>query len=217
LSDKEVDKIEKKFDIGDKVRCRVVGFSYLDGLANVTLKKSQIEEPLMRYEDIKVGEVVNGTISHVHKRGMEIKITKSIKAFCPLSHLADVIPSDPESRFKVGAQVSCRVLSADPKRRQVVVTHKKSLVKSELPLIADWNKIVVDSFSHGYIVAVKDFGCIVGFYGDVKGKVAKSELSNHFVENPKALFKVGQVMKCRVVNVDPIRRKLNVSFNVRDD
>jgi rRNA biogenesis protein RRP5 len=39
-ADEHVDKLEKRFKVGNKVRARVVGHRALDGVANVSLKPS---------------------------------------------------------------------------------------------------------------------------------------------------------------------------------
>jgi len=51
--------MEKKYKVGDGVKCRVVSLSHIDGLANATMKYSEINAPFVRYEDIKVGEKIN--------------------------------------------------------------------------------------------------------------------------------------------------------------
>ena len=46
---------------------------------------------------------------------------------------------------------------------------------------------------HGYVIAAKKFGCIVGFYNGVKGLVPISEVSTEFVDTAEGLYKQGQV------------------------
>jgi rRNA biogenesis protein RRP5 len=193
----------------------VLSYSYVDGLANVTMKQSQLDEPFLRYEDLQVGSVVAGKIAAVHQKGVEIKLTSTIKAFCPRIHLADSVVSDPESRFKVGSEVSCRVLAVDPQARRATVTLKKSLVNtSDIDMLASYADASPDSITRGFIIAVKDFGCIVGFLNNVRGKVPLKELSTAYVADPTKLFQIGQVVKCRVLSADPAKEKLTLSFNL---
>jgi len=64
----------------------------------------------------------------------------------------------------------------------------------------------------GYIASVKDYGCIVNFYGNARGLVPLNELSAQKVTSPASLFKVGQVVKCRVLSVNPSQNKMVLSF-----
>jgi hypothetical protein len=48
--------MEKKYKVGSSVKCRIVSLSYIDGLANATMKFSEINAPFLRYADLKAGE-----------------------------------------------------------------------------------------------------------------------------------------------------------------
>ncbi len=65
------------------------------------------------------------------------------------------------------------MLTVDPTHRRLVLTHKKTLVESSLPIITAYDQVQVDMMLHGFIVAVKDFGCLVSFYNDVKGQFTR--------------------------------------------
>ena len=69
-----------------------------------------------------------------------------------------------------------KVLSVEPDRRRLLLTHKKTLVESSLPVITDFSDAKPGVSSHGFITAIKDFGCFVAFYNNVKGLVPRSEL-----------------------------------------
>ena len=59
----------------------------------------------------------------------------------------------------------------EPTKRRVLLTHKKTMVKSSLPFLASYAQPKLGMWIHGCVVAVKDFGCIVSFYNDVKGQI----------------------------------------------
>ena len=65
-----------------KQTCRIIGFNPLDGLAQLSLKQSVIDRPFLRYEDVKVGAIVNGTILSVDEFGMVVSLTDQIKGRC---------------------------------------------------------------------------------------------------------------------------------------
>lgn len=70
----------------------------------------------------------------------------------------------------------CKVLSIEPDRRRMLLTHKKTLVESSHPLITDFSDAKPGVSSHGFITTIKDFGCLVTFYNNVKGIVPRTEL-----------------------------------------
>lgn len=89
--------------------------------------------------------------------------------------------------------VFLQVLSVEPENKKLYLTRKKALVESSLPLFRTFADARPGRVSHGYIVCVKDFGCIVRFYNDVKGLVPLSELSSEPISRPEDVFYVGQV------------------------
>ncbi|KAJ3090994.1 hypothetical protein HK102_001993 [Quaeritorhiza haematococci] len=214
VADSRISKFDKRHKAGSKHPARVIGFDHLDGLVHVSLQPSVIDQPFMRYDDLKPQMMVKGRIAKLDKFGMIIAITDSIKGLCPTLHMSEVKLTDPKKLFKVGAAIKCQVLSVDPKRRRLILTHKKSLMNSNLPAIASYGDVQPGTIAHGVIAAVKDFGCILNFYNDVKALAHVSELSEEFMQNPREFFKEGQVVKCRVLSSDADNEKMSVSFKL---
>ena len=64
----------------------------------------------------------------------------------------------------------------DADRKRLLLTHKKTLVESLLPLLADYGDAKPGGTHHGVVIAVKDFGYLVQFFNNVRGIVRKPEL-----------------------------------------
>lgn len=94
------------------------------------------------------------------------------------------------------------MLSVNPDKKKLYLTRKKSLVDSTLRLFLSYDDALPGRISHGCIVCIKDFGCIVRFYNNVKGLVPLRELGSEAIINPETVFYVGQVRpRCRPVNM----------------
>lgn len=90
----------------------------------------------------------------------------------------------------------------DAENKKLYLTRKKAMVESTLPLFLSFADARPGRVSHGYIVCVKDFGCIVRFYNGVKGLVPVSELSHEPVLSPEEVFYVGQVRSSNHVEAE---------------
>ncbi|XP_072513962.1 protein RRP5 homolog [Salminus brasiliensis] len=191
---------------------RITDYSPMEQIHLATLRKRTIETTFFSYQDIKEGQLVECTVQSLEKYGMHVKISNHIKGMVPRIHLADVTLTNPEKKFKVGMKVKCRVLSVDLKNKKIILTRKKAMIESPLPVFASYTDARVGLVSHGFIVCVKDFGCIVRFYGDVKGLVPQQELTADSMINPQSLFYVGQVVKAKVLRCDAEIEKLVLSF-----
>ncbi|XP_036412886.1 protein RRP5 homolog isoform X2 [Colossoma macropomum] len=191
---------------------RITDYSPMEQMHLATLRKSTIAATYFSYHDIKEGQLIEGTVQSLEKYGMHIKISDHIKGLVPRIHLADVTLTNPEKKFREGMKVKCRVLSVDPLKKKLILSRKKALMESTLPLFLSYMDARVGLVSHGYIVSIRDFGCIVRFYGDVKGLVPKQELTASSTVNPQSLFYVGQVLKAKVLRCDAENEKLVLSF-----
>ncbi|XP_033633254.1 protein RRP5 homolog [Asterias rubens] len=215
LSDKK-DKITTQgFKVGGIVKVRVLDINLMDKLASVSMKVSILKQPFLGYYDIQPGAKVEGTVSAVTDKGLRIQISPHVAGFVPNLHMADVIIHKPSSKFQIDQALQLRVLVVDANKRRLLLTHKKSLVESTLPVITSYDQPEVDMLLHAYIVTIKDFGYLVRFYNDVTGLIHSSELciGNEAVE--EGAYAVGQVVKCRVTKTYPVEdRRISLSLNL---
>jgi len=60
------------------------------------------------------------------------------------------------------------VLSVDPSRNKLILTHKKSLVKSESHAVTTYEDCKEGRVIEGFIADIKQAGVVVVFYNNVK-------------------------------------------------
>ena len=191
----------------------------MDGVAIVSLQASVLEKPYMKYADISVGEMVEGTVERFGDFGMIVALTEHIRGLCPRLHLSDVrsIMKQPKKKYKEGSRVKCRVLSVEPSQRRLLLTCKKSLLRSSHEPLTDYTQARPGNIHHGVVSSVHNYGCIVHFFNRIRGLVLKSELSStHVVQDPLTEFWVGQPVECRVLESEPASQKLLLSLKLHD-
>ncbi|NXG51282.1 RRP5 protein, partial [Psilopogon haemacephalus] len=202
------------FKPGCKHKCRIIDYSLMDEMCIVSLKYQIIEARFLQYQDIHTGDVVQGKVVALKPVGMQVKVAEGIKGLVPSMHLADVILKQPEKKFSIGDEVKCRVLECNPAGKKLILTLKKSLVKSNLPLLSSYEDAKPGLITHGFVVCAREFGCIVKFYNDVKGLVPKHELSSEAASCPDKVFHEGQVVKVAVLKCEPQQERLLLSFKL---
>ncbi|CAM6099604.1 unnamed protein product [Calypogeia fissa] len=211
-SDEHIEKLEKKFSEGRKVKARVTGFRMMDGLAIVSLKKTVLDQLLLSHTDVKPGMVVHGNVTAVEPFGAIVLLGESLKALCPLQHMSEYQRVAPSPKFQVGARLKFRVLTSDLQSKKISITHKKSLVSSKLTPITSYDDAVEGLVTHGWITGITDFGCFVSFYNDVKGLAHRTELGITPGTKAETVFQLGQCVKCRVLRSDSSVQRLSISF-----
>uniref|UniRef100_A0A8C0EED8 Protein RRP5 homolog n=1 Tax=Bubo bubo TaxID=30461 RepID=A0A8C0EED8_BUBBB len=202
------------FKTGCKHKCRIIDYSLMDEMCIVSLKYQIIEARFLQYKDIHTGDVVQGKVFALKPIGMQVKVTDGIKGLVPSMHLANGILKQPEKKYNIGDEVRCRVLECNPAGKKLILTLKKSLVQSKLPVLSNYEDAKPGLITHGFVVCAREFGCIVKFYNDVKGLVPKNELSSEPIPCPDKVFHEGQVVKVMVLKCEPQQERLLLSFRL---
>ncbi|XP_067995560.1 protein RRP5 homolog [Melanerpes formicivorus] len=202
------------FKPGCKHKCRIIDYSLMDEMCIVSLKYQIIEARIVQYQDIHTGDVVQGRVVALKPVGVHVKVAEGIKGLVPSMHLADVILKQPEKKYSIGDEVKCRVLECNPAGKRLILTLKKSLIQSNLPVLSSYEDANPGLITHGFVVCAREFGCVVKFYNDVKGLVPKNELSSEPISCPDKVFYEGQVVKVTVLKCEPQEERLLLSFRL---
>lgn len=217
LSDSKSAFKPEAFKPGNTHKCRIIDYSPMDELVLLSLRTSIIEAQYLSYHDIKPGALVKGTVMTIKPYGILVKVGEHIRGLVPPMHLADILMKNPEKKYHIGDEVMCRVLLCDPEAKKLMMTLKKTLVESKLPAITCYADAKTGLQTHGFILRVKDYGCVVKFYNDVQGLVPKHELSAEYVPDPEKVFYTGQVVKVVVLNCEPSKERMLLSFKLLSD
>lgn len=212
ISDQHTEKISKKHKAGTTQTCRVIGYSALESAYTLTMKKSDLDKTFLRYQDLKPGMKISGEIASLEDFGCLVKITDQMRGLCPTLHLSDIKLAHPEKKFQEGKKVKFRVLYVKPDSRELILTHKKTLINSKLKQIVSLDDINVGDVAHGFVSKIKAFGVFINFFNEIKALLPKSEINCLKTESLNNVFFVGQVVQCTVITADKDNNKLVVSL-----
>lgn len=219
ISDGRIETLSEStgaYKVGSVHKARIIGYNFLDGLFIVSMEPKVISQAFLRMEDVKVGQVVKGTVEKmlVNETGVSgviVKIAEGITGLVPEVHLADIHLQHPEKKFKEGLLVTARVLSTIPEKRQIRLTFKKTLVNSDAEAWTSYENLKPGLQAPGTLVNILPSGAVVQFYGFVRGFLPVSEMSESFIRDPKQHFRAGQVVNVHIVSVDSSDQRLIVS------
>ncbi|CAG8054270.1 unnamed protein product [Penicillium olsonii] len=219
LSDGKVETIEETagpFKLEAVHEARVIGYNSMDNLYILSFEKSVIEQPFLRVEDVNVGAIVKGKVEKLligpnGVDGLIVNLADGITGLVPSMHFADTQLQFPEKKFREGQKLSLRILSVSLEKRQIRLTLKKSLLNNESAIWKDYADIKPSSQSPGTIVNLQNHGAVVQFYGDVRGFLPVSEMSEAYIQDPTQHFRLGQVVNVHALSVDADLGRLAVS------
>ncbi|KAE9408289.1 U3 snoRNP-associated protein Rrp5 [Gymnopus androsaceus JB14] len=187
--------------LGSLHRARVLGYYPFDGLLQLSLKPSILEQKYLQVADVQVGEIVKGTIKKLGDSGLFVSLSGNVDGVVWPNHYADIVLKNPSKRFKVGATIKCRVLVVDPEKNRVFLTAKKSLIDSDLPRITSFEAAKVGLVTHGVVFKVLPKALMIEFYNNVKAIIPIKEVSEESIDNLSSLYSAGKVVKVRIVTL----------------
>lgn len=219
ISDTKIDALLESsgpYKVGSVHRGRVLGYSSMDGLFILSLEKKILDLPFLRVEDVRVGQLVDGTIDKLivtgdGLTGITVRLSENITGMVPEMHFADIRLQHPERKYKEGMSVKARVLSVNLEKRQTRLTLKKSLINSDAKIWDSYESLSANMEAPGTLINVQQAGAVVQFYGSVRAFLPVSEMSETYIKDPREHFKAGQVVNVHIVSVDPNEKRMIVS------
>ncbi len=212
-------KERKKYQKGSAHEARVCQFNRIDGFPILSLQPSVLEKPYMRYSDISIGDCIEeGVVEKVFSFGLIILVSEGIRGLCPKIHTSDIksIVLKPSKKYKEGSKVRCRVVNVDSAHKRLMLTCKRSLVRESEsgPILSEYSSAEIGGRYRGVVTSVHSYGCIVHFFGSVRGLVRKAELSAgaKVITDPSLVFWAGQVVDCRVMECEVQTQRLLLSL-----
>jgi len=209
--------VVKKINIGDTVAAKVVDASGSDGYIELSLKEAKQALVWSDAEKaIKEKKVFEIAPSEANKGGL-IMNWQGIQGFLPASqlkseHYPRVMDGDKdrildELRKLLNEKLSVCIIGADPKTGKLIFSEKNQGEKEREKIV---NKYVVGDIMNGEITGIVDFGVFVKVEEGLEGLVHISEIDWGLVEDPRQLFKVGDKVKVKVIEVKDGKISLSI-------
>jgi small subunit ribosomal protein S1 len=210
--------ILRKANPGDTISAKVVDPSGLDGYIELSLKEAR-QAAIWSEADqaIAAQTVYNLTVDEANKGGL-IMSWQGIKGFLPASQLSkDNYPRVPEGDKEkilgeleklVGKLLPVRIITADAKEGKLIFSERTGAEEEEKTSLID--KYQVGDVVEGTVTGAVDFGVFVKLEQGLEGLVHISELDWGLVEDPRAMFKVGETVKVKVIEIKDGKVSLSI-------
>ena len=161
-------------------------------------------------EKYPVGTVIEGKIKNITDFGIFIGIDEGIDG---LVHISDISWTKrikhPSELFKKSQEVQAKVLhiDKDQERFSLGIKQLEPDPWDEIP-----KKYPSGSLVQGLITNVTDFGIFVELEEGIEGLVHVSEVSREKIKTPVGMFKVGDRITAKVINIQKKERRIGLSI-----
>ncbi len=198
---------------GDTMEVKVLKVNDGEGQVLLTYKRLAADRGNKRIEEAYNNkEVLKAKVAQVLDGGLSV-VVEEVRIFIPASLVSDTYEKDLNKY--AGQEISFVISEYNPKRRRYIGDRKQLILAEKAELQKKlFETIKVGDAVEGTVKNVTDFGAFIDL-GGCDGLLHISEMSWGRVENPKKVFKVGDVV--RVLIKDIVGTKIALSLKFEDE
>ncbi len=197
--------------VGDTMEVKILKVNDGEGQVLLTYKRLAADRGNKRIEEaFNNKEVLKATVSQVLDGGLSV-VVDEVRIFIPASLVSDSYEKD-LTKY-AGQEIEFVISEYNPKRRRYIgdrrqlISAKKAELQKEL-----FDKISEGDIVEGTVKNVTDFGAFIDL-GGADGLLHISEMSWGRVEHPKKVFKIGDVVKVLIKEINGSKIALSLKFD----
>ncbi|MDP3996528.1 MAG: S1 RNA-binding domain-containing protein [bacterium] len=207
----------KKINVGDTIAAKVVDTDNPEGYIELSLREARQAMIWSEAEEaIREKKIMELAVKEANKGGL-IMEWQGIQGFLPASqlkpeHYPRVADGDKdkiheELKKLVGERISVAIIGASPKEGKLIFSEKSPEQKDKEKIIGKYS--IGDELG-GEVTGMVDFGVFVKIEEGLEGLVHISEIDWALVENPKTMFKVGEKVKVKIIEIKEGKISLSI-------
>jgi 4-hydroxy-3-methylbut-2-enyl diphosphate reductase len=159
------------------------------------------------WQELEVGQERKGVVKSLTSFGVFVDLG-GLDGLIYVSDLSWGKVQDVKGFFKIGEEIEVRIKSLDQERKRVALSYKQ---ESENPWLVFNARFKEGDVIETKIVAVKNFGIFASIVPGVDGFIHVSELSKSFTGSPSQVFKVGDPIKAKILEIDGEHQRVKMS------
>nr|YP_009773995.1 30S ribosomal protein S1 [Caulacanthus okamurae]QIZ74612.1 30S ribosomal protein S1 [Caulacanthus okamurae] len=166
----------------------------------LSIKRLEYIRAWKRIKQIEAEDIIlNVSIKKINKGGVITQL-EGIQGFIPKSHIGVMM----QNPLQNGANIQCKLLLADEQNNKLILSHKKA------NLCITASKLKIGEIVEGTIIKVEEYGVFIKIYS-VLSLLHISEIGYTNIHNINEIFKVGEIIKVKILHIDMEQGRLSVS------
>ena len=209
-------ELEENFPVGSALKVKVKAVDTANNRLDLTAA-SGTSKPIESIHDVSVGMIVAGKIFKVTDRSVTVALSDKVNGAVPLTEMADDLEDARPANFNKNDVIRACVVDVDLSNKRLFLSVRPSKILSsslsvEDPSITSLAQLKVSDVVRGFVKLVRDNGIIVALGPRVEAFVRVSDLSDAFIKDWKSAFEVDQLVKGKILSVDPALNHVQMSL-----
>jgi small subunit ribosomal protein S1 len=125
ISWEHVEHPKEVLKVGEEVKVKVINVDYERKRIGLSIRQLQPDPWLEKVDDLKEGQLVEGTITHLTKFGAFARLDEDLEGLIHISELSDQRVAHPKEVVREGDVVTLRVIKIEPERHRIGLSLRK--------------------------------------------------------------------------------------------
>ena len=207
-------RLTDMFHIGDAVEAFVIRVSDIEGVAELSKKRTDSDRNWKNIVALKdSGDVVSGKVLKAVAGGLTV-VVDSVSVFVPASHSG--IAKDGDLSVLVGQTVDLKIIEIKEQGKRAIGSIRVVLNAQRRAKVEEfWANIEEGKQYTGTVRSLTSYGAFVDL-GGVDGMVHVSELSWKPIKTPAAVVAVGDEITVFVKSFDKETKRISLGYKTED-
>ena len=193
--------------IGVELKVRVINIDEEEKRIILSEREALKEEREKIMAELAVGKVFDWVVSGTSSYWLFVTIGGTVEGLVHISELTYGHVNDIARLGKVGDKMQVKVIGLENGKISLSAKQIKGDPWSSIPRSIKQGDII-----EWEVIRFVPYGVFVRVYDDINGLIHLSELSQKSIQNPNEIVKLGQMVKAKVILLDPRKRKIGLSI-----
>ena len=214
ITDDASARLTQMFNIGDEVEAFVIRVSDIEGVAELSKKRTDSDRHWKNIVALKdSGEVVSGKVLKAVAGGLTVQVGAT-NVFVPSSHSG--LAKDADLTTLVGQTVDLKIIEIKEQGKRAIGSIRVVLNALKRAKVEEfWANIEEGKQYTGIVRSLTSYGAFIDL-GGVDGMVHVSELSWRPIKHPSTVVAVGDVITVFVKSFDKETKRISLGYKTDD-
>jgi len=158
--------------------------------------------------DLTVGQEKDGIVTNITNFGAFVDIG-GVEGLLHVSEITWRDMKDATILLKVGDKIKVKIIEYNKEKEKISLSIKQF---SPDPWENIREKYSIGDEVEGKVIKIKDFGAFIEIEEGLNGLLHISEMAWTYVKNPSELVSEGEVLKLRILEIEPGKRKISLGL-----
>ena len=211
-----LDDLEANFPAGSALKVKVTAVDADKNRLDLSARSTSASVAV-GWKSLKRNMVLPGRITKVNERQVLVNLSDTVSGPVHLPDIADNYDDVNTLNFQKNGIVRVSIVEVDASNKRLRLSMRPSrIMSSTLPVvdkeIIDFAQLSSGDIIRGFVKNVSDKGLFVLLGGQITALVKIANLSDRYLKNWKDEFQVDQLVKGRIIAVDPTTKQVEMSL-----